>query len=105
MRVLVVDDEKAVADSTILVFRIFGHQAEAVYSAEEALAAVQHFQPDLLVSDVKMSGMNGIELAIRLCAERPCYSQAKPKLRICWKKPSSAASISRFLPSQYCLRN
>lgn len=71
MRVLVVDDEKAVADSTILVFRQFGYEAEAVYSAEEALAAVQHLHPDLLVADVMMSGMNGIELAIRLCDEMP----------------------------------
>lgn len=71
MRVLVVDDEKSVAESTVLVFSRFGHVARAAYSGEEALAMVQEFQPDLLLSDVKMVGMNGIELAIRMCSELP----------------------------------
>ena len=71
MRVLVVDDEKSVAESTVLVFSRFGHVAKAAYSGEEALAMVKEFQPDLLLSDVKMAGINGIELAIRMCSEVP----------------------------------
>lgn len=71
MRVLVVDDEKSVAESTVLVFSRFGHVAKAAYSGEEALAMVREFQPDLLLSDVKMSGMNGIDLAIRMCSAMP----------------------------------
>jgi CheY-like chemotaxis protein len=71
MKVLVVDDEKAVADSTALVFRRFGHTAKASYSGEEALQAVKEFQPDLLLTDVKMTGMTGIDLAIQTCSQTP----------------------------------
>ena len=71
MKVLVVDDELAVAISTVLVFQRHGHEAKAAYSGEEALTVLKDFQPDLLLSDVKMSGMNGIELAIRTCIDMP----------------------------------
>ena len=71
MRVLVVDDEKIVADSTVLVFQKYGHEAKAVYCGEDAINVIHKFQPNLLLTDVKMSGMNGIELAIRMCAEMP----------------------------------
>ncbi len=66
-----VDDEKMVADSTVLVFRREGHEATAAYSAEQALATIPSYRPDLLLADVKMDGMNGIELAIQLCSEMP----------------------------------
>ncbi len=32
---------------------------------------IKEFQPDLLLSDVKMAAMNGIDLAIRMCSEMP----------------------------------
>lgn len=71
VKILVVDDEKAVADSTVLVFERQGYEARAAYSAEEALPCIREFQPDLLLADVKMTGMNGIELAIKMCSDMP----------------------------------
>jgi CheY-like chemotaxis protein len=62
-RILVVDDEAALADTLAIIFERAGYIASAVYSCEAALSFVADRQPSLVVSDVVMSGMNGIELA------------------------------------------
>ena len=43
-----------------------GFDARAVYSGEGALEVAQSFQPDMLISDVIMSDLNGIDAAIRI---------------------------------------
>ena len=64
MRVLVVDDESVIADSLALIFRASGFEARAVYSGERALELAPMFEPDVLISDVVMRGITGIEVAI-----------------------------------------
>ncbi len=71
MKILVVDDERIVADSTALVFRKFGHNARPVYGADEAISIIHSFDPELVVADVNLAGISGIDLAIRLCSEVP----------------------------------
>jgi DNA-binding NtrC family response regulator len=71
MKVLIVDDEHVVADSLALIFQRHRHEARAAYSAEEASELLREFQPDLLLTDVKMAKMNGIELAMKICSEIP----------------------------------
>jgi len=41
-----------------------GFEARAVYSGEKAIEALDSFKPDMLISDVIMTGMTGIEAAI-----------------------------------------
>lgn len=65
-RVLVVDDERVVADTLVLILNKNGFEARGVYSGEAALALAREFLPRTIVSDVIMGGMNGVEMAIRL---------------------------------------
>lgn len=62
LRVLVVDDERAIADTLAMILRTKGHDSRAVYDAEAAMAAAAQFDPDALITDVVMPGVNGIEL-------------------------------------------
>jgi len=71
MRVLVVDDEKSIADSLSLILQARGHRARAVYSAEEAILISDEFTPDVLISDVVMPGVNGLDLAIYFAERYP----------------------------------
>jgi DNA-binding response OmpR family regulator len=64
MRILIVDDESVIADSLAMIFRTKGFEARAVYSGERAVELAPVFEPDVLISDVIMSGMTGIEVGI-----------------------------------------
>jgi DNA-binding NtrC family response regulator len=64
LRVLVVDDEKVIADSLAMILMTRGYTARAVYDAEQAIAAADEFQPNAVISDVVMPGMNGVDLAV-----------------------------------------
>lgn len=70
-RILVVDDEKNIADTLAMVFKIKGHESLAVYSAESAVATIETFEPDIVLSDVMMGRMTGVDLAIYLSRARP----------------------------------
>jgi CheY-like chemotaxis protein len=62
-RILIVDDEAAVADSLQLVLSSRNYEVRAVYSAEQAIEMLPEWQPDLAMIDVMLPRMNGIELA------------------------------------------
>jgi DNA-binding response OmpR family regulator len=70
-RILVVDDEPRIADTLALIFRLAGYDASAVYTAEDALDCIAAFQPSLVIADVVMPGLDGIELAKTIRASHP----------------------------------
>jgi CheY-like chemotaxis protein len=70
-RVLFVDDERLIADTLAIIFSSQGYETRAVYSAEQALELISGWLPNLAIIDVRLPGMNGIDLAIRLRAEFP----------------------------------
>jgi CheY-like chemotaxis protein len=63
-KVLVADDEQVIANTLAIILNQHGFEARAVYSGEKAIEALDTFQPDMLISDVIMPGMTGIEAAI-----------------------------------------
>jgi DNA-binding NtrC family response regulator len=71
IRVLVVDDEKTVADSLALILRASGYEATASYSGEEAVELCEAIDPHIVVSDIVMGPMSGFDLAIWLAENRP----------------------------------
>jgi CheY-like chemotaxis protein len=70
-RVLVVDDDRLVADTLALIFEKNGFDAKAVYSADDALQHAREFVPDLLLCDVTMPGRDGLALALDVTDEFP----------------------------------
>jgi CheY-like chemotaxis protein len=70
-RILVVDDQKPVADTLRDVLRTAGYESTAVYSPCDALQYIDELAPALMVSDVMMPEMDGIELAKRVRARHP----------------------------------
>ena len=69
--VLVVDDDAMVRRVVTLLLDRAGHHVQACASAEEALAAVAQRTPDVLLTDVRMPGLSGPELAQRLRVDHP----------------------------------
>lgn len=63
LRVLVVDDQRDLADCVALLIEAMGHRARAVYDGTEALEAGRAYAPDLMLVDIGMPGMTGYELA------------------------------------------
>jgi CheY-like chemotaxis protein len=70
-RVLVVDDNRLVADTLSLVFQANGFESEAAYSAAEGMERARTFSPRLLLCDVSMPGETGLDLIERMDREMP----------------------------------
>jgi len=70
-RVFVVDDEKCIADTLAAILRNSGYQATAFYNAQSTLAEIESCCPELVISDVMMPGMNGIDMAILIKERHP----------------------------------
>ncbi|WP_158789238.1 response regulator [Granulicella sp. L46] len=69
--IFVVDDETVIAQTLTIILNQAGFEAHAFDHAEKALAARTQIAPDLLISDVMMPEMTGIELAIRFRKAQP----------------------------------
>ncbi len=65
-KVLIADDEKLIADTLALILNQGGFEAQAVYTCKRALEVAPSFRPDVLVSDVLMAEMNGVDAAIQM---------------------------------------
>jgi CheY-like chemotaxis protein len=65
-RVLVVDDEKVIADTIVQILNRDGFIAEAAYGGEEAIEKARRHCPDLVLSDVLMPQVDGVEAAIAI---------------------------------------
>ena len=65
-KVLVADDERVIADTLAMILNQSGFEARVAYSGEKALELATDFQPEMLISDVIMAGLNGIDAAIKI---------------------------------------
>ena len=64
--VLVVDDESVIAETVAAILSRSGYAATTAYDAQEALEIALLSPPELLITDVSLPGMSGIELAITI---------------------------------------
>ena len=65
-KVLVADDERVIVDTLVIILNRSGFEATAVYSGEGAVEIAEELRPDMLISDVIMADMNGIDAAIQI---------------------------------------
>ncbi|HEY7641133.1 MAG TPA: response regulator [Steroidobacteraceae bacterium] len=70
-RVLIVDDNRDAADSLAMLLRLEGRETLSAYSGEEALRALRPFNPQLVLLDIGLPGLDGYEVARRLKAIAP----------------------------------
>ena len=86
-KVIVADDEQVIANSLGLILSMSGFDARAAYSGLMAIEMARNFQPDILVTDVVMPGMTGIEAASRMRELLPSCRvrsfQERQRLRVC----------------------
>jgi CheY-like chemotaxis protein len=69
--ILIVDDERVIADTLSAIFGRAGFKVLTAYDGCSALALIGSSIPDILLSDVAMPGMNGIELAMAVVEAIP----------------------------------
>ena len=70
-RVFVVDDETSIADTLAEILTDSGYEARALYSGHDAITLTRHVCPDIVVTDVVMPAMNGVETALAIKAICP----------------------------------
>jgi len=71
LRVLVVDDEELCRWASRQLVARFGHEVEEAASGEAALRKVDLWNPDALLLDIGLPGMDGIELLVTVRRQRP----------------------------------
>lgn len=62
IKVLIVDDEVALANTLAQRLKMRDLQVETVYNGEEALSRLKQEEPDVMVLDLRMPGMQGMEV-------------------------------------------
>jgi len=67
-RILVIDDEAAIRDSLKMTLEYEGYEFLAAATGQEGLALIERESPDLVLLDVKMPGMDGLEVLDRVRA-------------------------------------
>lgn len=60
-RVLVVEDDRDLNNAYCIILRNEGHEVETAYDGQEALDKLKHFPPDLILLDLLMPVMGGLE--------------------------------------------
>ena len=65
-RILVVDDDRDVAELVATVLAEAGHEVKTITDSRQAMAAFGEFQPDLVTLDVLMPSVDGISLCLEL---------------------------------------
>lgn len=85
-RILVVDDDPAMVDTLCDILDLEGWTPERAYSGEEALAVARSGGPGVVLMDIKMSGLNGVE-ALRALRE------VRPDVKVVLMTAYSASSL------------
>jgi DNA-binding response OmpR family regulator len=70
-RILVVDDEKPLAETLATILRMNNYEVQVAYDGVEGYDRAASFEPDLIISDVAMPNRNGVDMAIEIQRDVP----------------------------------
>jgi CheY-like chemotaxis protein len=65
-RILIVEDNTDAADSLVQLLEIYGHEAKAAYTAQQALQLIKTFPADIALLDIGLPDMSGYDLATEI---------------------------------------
>ena len=110
--VLVVDDEPEIVKLVMRILSVRGHSVSSARDGQEALDAIAADRPDVLVIDLALPKLDGLEVTRRLRATCSCatssgssptkrcnYERRRTSQRIASERPSRARSVAR-MPSR-----
>jgi CheY-like chemotaxis protein len=76
LRILVVDDNRDSADSLRLLLEFSGHEVAVAYSGHDGLQAAERYQPDVVLCDIGLPGLDGYWVARQL-RDNPTTAKAR----------------------------
>jgi DNA-binding NtrC family response regulator len=98
LRVLVVDDEKVIADTIVKILRLHDYDAQAAYSGEDALDQCRDRSPFAVIIDAIMGPISGVQLAIHFAKKFPKCKvlMISGHAQFCTRLPDSKAFSDHF---------
>ena len=99
--ILIADDDQATLRLLGRVFQREGYQVMTARDGQEALTLAEQYQPEVVVSDIAMPRVNGMELA-RALRERPGDDRPKVVLMSAYVRPREDESDA-FIPKPFDL--
>jgi CheY-like chemotaxis protein len=76
LRILVVEDNRDSADSLRLLLELSGHEAAVAYSGHDGVRAAERYQPDVVLCDIGLPGLDGYGVARKL-RDHPITAKAR----------------------------
>ena len=65
-RIVVIDDNVQAAETLAIILRYWGHDAYVAFDGPTGLAAVSEYRPDVVILDIELPSMSGIDVARQL---------------------------------------
>ena len=98
-RVVVIDDEPLVAEACAVILRVAGYEVSVATDGESGLRLVSEWLPDVVVSDIRMPGIDGLEL-VSLLKAQPATAHI-PVLLMSGHGYADMNSCDAFLPKPF----
>ena len=75
-RILVIEDNRDSADSLCLLLECYGHEVAVAYSGHDGVQAAEQYQPDVVLCDIGLPGLDGYGVARKL-RDNPTTAKAR----------------------------
>ncbi len=97
-RVLIVDDNRDLTESLCAVLHLCGHCVECAFSGEEAVSKARSFLPEVVICDLGLPQLDGLEVAkILRCDPRLCRARLIALTAYPWEQEARQAGFDHFV--------